>query len=294
MKNILLFLCVAIASNALAQIPNNGFEDWTDMTGYFVPNLWSTMNHTTDAYSLYTVTKGTPGSPGSSYMKLTSKTINGSVVNGIAVSGELDSIAMKPISGFAYTTRAESFKGKWQHMIFGTSQGGITVALTKWNVAQNKRDTVALADTTLDGMAMSWANFTIPFEYNNLDYPDSCIIFLRASGSVPKNNDYLWVDNLSFYGTVTGVEDVVASTNQISVSPNPASKHLNLSFAIDDKTPVTIEMCDISGRVVYSRKAEAMTGLRTEVISLQGIAKGSYMVNVYSQENKLSSKIVVE
>jgi hypothetical protein len=29
---------------------------------------------------------------------------------------------------------------------------------------------------------------------------------MKASGSAPTNNDYLWVDNLAFSGVVTGIE----------------------------------------------------------------------------------------
>lgn len=90
---------VALSASALAQIPNAGFESFTTVGSYEVPNGWGTMNNTTATFSVYTATKGTPGSPGASYLKLTSKTVSASVVNGIAVSGVLSSSSKSPKNG---------------------------------------------------------------------------------------------------------------------------------------------------------------------------------------------------
>lgn len=66
---------VAFTASTMAQIPNAGFENFTSMGAYDVPNGWGTMNNTTALASVYTAAKGTPGSPGASYLKLTSKTV---------------------------------------------------------------------------------------------------------------------------------------------------------------------------------------------------------------------------
>ena len=199
MKKSILFIMavITIKTTTFAQMPNSSFETWTNMGSYDVPLQWGTMNNTTAANSVYTCTKGAPGSSGSFYLKLTSQIVGGDVVNGIAVSGKLDTMTMQPISGFAYSQRPQSFTGKWQHMIFGSSQGSVSARLTRWDNGLNQRVTVATAIQTLSGMAMSWANFIINFNYIDGGYPDTCIIILKASGINPTNSDYLWVDNLS-------------------------------------------------------------------------------------------------
>ncbi|MES2678965.1 MAG: hypothetical protein V4635_03730, partial [Bacteroidota bacterium] len=180
MKIKLRFTCLILllsAGSFFAQIPNGGFENWTSMGSYDVPDNWKTMNFSTAYYALFTASKGTPGNPGSAYLQLTSKTINGSVVPGIAVLGKLDTLTKKPVAGVPFTQRPASFGGKWQHMIFGTSQGSVMAMLTKWNATQNKRDTIAFGSQTLVGMAMSWANFSQSLTYkDSLNYPDSCMI----------------------------------------------------------------------------------------------------------------------
>jgi Secretion system C-terminal sorting domain len=294
MKTIKSLALVLITSSAVAQIPNNGFENWSTMGTYENPDSWGTLNNTTAMASVFTATKGTPGSPGASYLKLTSLTIGPGVVNGIAVSGVLDTIAMLPKSGFAYTTRSANFTGKWQHMIFGSSQGGITVLLTQWNTSLNKRDTVAIANQTLSGMAMSWANFTIPFTYFNGNNPDSCIIFLRASGSAPTNNDYLWVDNLGFSGVVTGVNETDSYITNVSAFPNPASSHINLTFELKEVQNVNLSMADITGKIIYSKDLEVVHGVKNEVISCDGISKGTYFITLHTVNGSLTQKVVLD
>lgn len=293
MKTIRVIFLTLLSGSVFAQIPNSGFENWTSMGAYENPDSWGTMNNTTALASIYTATKGTPGSPGSSYLKLTSKTVGPGVVNGIAVSGVLDSTTMLPKSGFAYTTRSVNFTGKWQHMIYGSSQGGITVLLTQWNTSLNKRDTIAIANQTLSGMAMSWANFSIPFTYLSSNNPDSCIIFLRASGSNPTNNDYLWVDNLGFSGTV-GMEEMSSSITNFSIFPNPASSQINLMFELKDAQEVNLTIIDLTGKVVYTKSYGIIHGIKSEMISCEGIAKGAYFIKLNSVNGTQTQKVILD
>lgn len=175
-----------------AQIPNSGFETWTSMGSYNNPDSWSCLNDMTASMSVFTCVKGTPGNPGTAYIKLTSKTVAGmGVMPGIAVSGTFDQSTLEPLSGFAFNERPANLTGKWQHMIFGNSQGYIDIQLTRWDGNMQMRFPVATAHFVLTGMAMGWSNFSIPLTYIDGNNPDSCIITLSASGNTPANNDYL-------------------------------------------------------------------------------------------------------
>jgi len=296
MKKVILSIIsvVALSASAIAQIPNAGFESFTTVGSYEVPNGWGTMNNTTATFSVYTATKGTPGSPGASYLKLTSKTVSASVVNGIAVSGVLDSITMKPKSGFPCTLQPVSFTGKWQHMIYGTSQGSVKAVLTKWNVGLSKRDTVAIAAQTLAGMAMSWANFTINFTYLSSVVPDSCIIELRASGSAPTVNDYLWVDNLAFSGSVTGIENHASFVSNMVVFPNPSTETINVNLNLKSSQKVSIELTDITGKLILSKDAGTLIGEAKQTLNVNNISKGTYLVRVLTESGIEVRKIVIE
>ena len=306
MKKILRFALIALpflANSIYAQIPNGGFETWNSMGAYENPASWATMNNTTSTFSLFTATKATPGSPGSAYLKLTSKTINGSVVPGVAVCGKLDTITKQPISGVPYTQRSATFGGKWQHMIFGSSQGSVKVLLTKWNTTLNKRDTIASAGQTLAGMAMSWANFSMNLTYNDsLNYPDSSIIVLRSSGANPTNNDYLWVDNLAFSGTVavyqppvtTGIHDHSGSEAiSFNIFPNPAKDYItiNLTSAMTNNN-ITVHITDIAGKEV--RKLVFTTGMNSLSVKIEGLEKGIYALTIRSDNSTGTSRLLIE
>lgn len=233
-----------------AQIPNQGFETWNSMGSYENPAFWGTMNNTTASDDIYTATKGTPGNPGSFYLKLTSQTIGGNVINGVAVSGVLDTLTMLPRSGFPYIQRPQSFGGKWQHMIFGSSQGSISVYLTRWNNGIGQRDTIATACQKLSGMAMSWAAFTINFVYQSALYPDTCIIFLAASGASPTQDDYLWVDDLILADTTTGLTEDFNDKPMLKIFPNPADKETEICFMSEVMQGDMLQIFDSSGKMV--------------------------------------------
>lgn len=296
MKKYLTIAFAALLVPAVmnAQVPNYSFENWTNMGTYENPDNWGTMNNITAPSGIFTVTKGTPGNPGSYYMKITSRTVVSGVIGGIAVSGQLDSMTMQPKSGFAFNQRPASFTGKWQHMIYGNSQGSVTATLTRWDSNSNTRIPVAVATQTLSGMAMSWANFSINFSYSDGGYPDTCIIVLKASGANPTNNDYLWVDNLAFSGSVVGTGAEQSLLQQVSVYPNPAGNTMQVKMNLAKTQQVRIAICDLQGRVVQSEDVKLQAGENTRTLDLTALARGTYLLRVVAEEGTAVQTIVAD
>jgi hypothetical protein len=291
----------AISATAFAQIPNNGFENWTSKGNYENPDNWSTLNNTTATYSLFTATKATPGNTGASYLKLTSKTIGGSVVPGIAVCGKLDTISLQPKSGFAFNQRPAALGGKWQHMIFGSSQGSLMALLTRWNSSTNKRDTVAYGMQGLSSMAMNWASFSFNLSYkDSLHYPDSCVIVLKASGSAPTNNDYLWVDGLAFTGTVAlatppnllGTNAVANKQIQLNLFPNPATNQITVSYSSNNSERKLFLIFDSNGKVI--KEMDIHKGENNLVVDTKEFAKGIYTLSLKDSHEIYTKTFVVQ
>ena len=294
MKTLLKSIILLFTTSTLfAQIPNAGFETWLSVGTYSVPDGWGTLNNT---YTVQTVTKGTPGSPGASYMKITSKTMGSNVIGGIAVSGVLDSTTMLPKSGFAFNQRPASLTGKNQYMIYGSSPGSLSVTLTRWDSGTNSRVIVASGNITHSpsAMAMSWTNFSIPLTYLDGNNPDTCIIVLKASGGNPTNNDYLWVDNLAFSGIVTGVSEKQSTINTLSVFPNPVIDALNVVFTAKENQNTTLELYNVTGAKVFTEKLGNIIGNVSHKIDASGFAKGVYILKVISGNTIENKKIVIE
>jgi hypothetical protein len=296
MKNIFTTLCAValINSAAFSQIPNNSFENWTSHGTYSTPDGWGTLNNTTAMTSVFTATAGTPGTAGNSYLKLTSMAVGPLVANGIAVSGVLDSVTRTPKSGFAYSGQPQSLTGKWQHMIYGTSQGSVSATLTKWNSMTNQREVIATATKTLTGMAMSWASFSIPFVYTSANLPDSCIIFLQASGTTPTANDYLWVDELAFTGSVAGINENTSAIQSFTSFPNPSNELIHFQFTSTEQTSAKATIITLDGQIISSEKVAIEIGENNLVKSVSQLAKGIYFYQLETEKGNSKHKFIVD
>ena len=294
-KFLLSFLFVSIISiTTFAQILNNGFENWTSMGSYSNPDNWQTLNNYTALAGVFTATKGTPGNPGTSYLMLTSKTVSTSVVNGVAVYGKLDPLTMQGTAGLPFTQQPVRLTGSWQHMIYGSSQGSILVKLTKWNTITSSRDLVATGSVTLSGMAMSWATFTVNLAYSSAVTPDSCMIVLKASGATPTNNDYLWVDNLAFTGSVTGINALENHSFVSSVFPNPATENITVNLNVKKAAQLSFKLIDLTGKVVKEIELGEVFGNYKSTINITDLVKGFYFLKINSGNDTEIKKIMIQ
>lgn len=290
MKPIFLFSLILFVTSSEAQIYNNGFENWTNMGNYEIPDQWGTANVATSHLNVYTVTKWYPGSPGNWFMKITSKMYGMNVMNGIAVYGELDPTNLQPISGYPYTLRPDRFTGQWQHMIWGVSQGSVCATLTKWNSANNKRDTIAIAYKELLDMAMQWEAFSVDFNYLSSSDPDSCMIVLKSSGDVPELNDYLWVDDLQFEDFVGTNEH--SNKNNIKVYPVPSSDMINIELLIDNSGTTSIEIIDLTGKILFSKEVNCNSGNEKFSLNINAYDAGIYFIKMSGGDNVYVRKII--
>ena len=252
------------------------------------------MNPVTAILGVYTCEKGSPGVPGSYYMKLTSKNVTGmGVVGALAFTGTMDVVAGTTYYGFACNSRPASLTGKWQFMAYGADQGGCMAALTKWNPTTMVPDTIAILGTAFQGMVMSWANFSLPFTYMSSETPDSAIIMFTASGDTPVALSYVYIDNLTLSGSVDIQEDF--NDNKFSLSPNPASEKLSMTYHATETARVVISIFDINGKLVNEfYPGYSTAGENREVISLLGIAPGTYVVQLALGSKVTSDKLIVE
>jgi hypothetical protein len=290
MKHLYLLAALLASGSLFAQIPNAGFETWDAMGSYDMPEGWGNLNTTTEAASVYTCAKGTPGSPGTAYLELTSRTVAGmGVVPGIAVSGGLDQTTFQPSAGFAFNQRPASLIGKWQYMGSGADLGYIAVTLTRWNTVSASRETVASVVHHLSGMAMSWANFNISLTYASGETPDTAMIVLSASGNSPQNYSYLYVDNLSFSGSVTGIEEQGADAT-FDLFPNPSIDAINIRWS-SASGPMQATLSDASGRIVHTEKVNPTNN--TAHMDVSAMAEGSYLLSITDRQGKRFTRPVI-
>jgi hypothetical protein len=286
-----LFAVMAITNSLFSQIPNGGFENWTDFGNYSTPDNWGNLNPVTTSSGIYTCVKASPGYPGTTHMRLISRTVPGMGIQpGIAVSGVLNTSTFQAVSGFAYSSRPASLDGNWQFMAFGSDQGYIAVYLTKWNSGLNRRDTIGQVVHPLPGMEMSWRSFSLPLSYLNSDIPDSAMIILSASGNSPVNASYLYIDNLSFEGGTAGNEDP-AATSGLTVFPNPVMQDkLIVNFDNPNTTADCIDILDIHGNLMIRKTMINQTF--PAFVDVSTLRAGEYLLRITLPGSTTGSKFI--
>ena len=289
---ISLALCCLLSFSAFSQsIPNGGFENWMNMGSYMMPMNWDELNPMTNHASVYTCMQGSPGYSGNYYLQLTTKKVGTKIINAMAVSGVLDTNMMMPVSGFPDTARSASLTGYCQYM--NSTPGMVSVLLTKWNNTMMMRDTIAYGMKMMSGMAMSWTSFSVNLTYKSGNKPDSCIIVAMASGATPAVNDYLYLDNLMFSGTVAGVENVNNISN-LKVYPNPVSENLMINISLTQVSNVRLQLTNMLGQAIKEVDLGTMQSSVNYSLDTKGIAKGTYLLNIITSGGKEVRKVVIE
>jgi hypothetical protein len=124
--------------------------------------------------------------------------------------------------------------------------------------------------------------------------PDSCMIVLKASGNTPTNNDYLWVDNLAFSGSVAGLNENNSPVQGLSIYPNPIQDKINVSFNIQNEKTVALKVTDIDGKLIHTQNFEQISGSINQSIDATKFPKGIYFVTISNESISETRKIVIQ
>lgn len=289
MKKMLLFIstCFMSMNFLMAQptIPNNGFETWTDT---ITPGSWGTSNLSLGFFTFATVTQTTDKHSGSYAMKLT--TINTGVIGllpGIAVTGSFDLLSGTGITGgVPMTVKPESFSGWFKYNSVNGDSMAIVVVMTKWN--GTSRDTIGFSGVMTNQTATSYTPFNEPIQYIvPTVVPDTFqIICISSAGYAPRENSTLYVDDLSFIGTLG--EKMPISMFMQKVYPNPSDGIFNLTLA--DENRYTVKVYNMMGQKIY----ENDNVINQHIIDIKGYPNGIYYIEVSNGEFKCSHKVTIQ
>jgi Pregnancy-associated plasma protein-A/Secretion system C-terminal sorting domain/Fibronectin type III domain/Bacterial pre-peptidase C-terminal domain len=89
---------------------------------------------------------------------------------------------------------------------------------------------------------------------------------------------------------------VIEDTQAVAITsafPNPTADKLNVQFATNENVNATIQVIDVTGRVIMSQNYAAIEGLNTVVLDFMSLATGYYNVVVSDGVNR-STKMVVK
>lgn len=233
MKSLLLFSVLWLSLSGMQaqeQLPNSGFEDWSNAGGFFNPyqnpDSWNTVNSATSSLGVYTATKATASAfvySGQSALKLETRNLPlvNQVVPGLCVIGDINIDEESVEGGIPFTSRPLAINGWFQYYPAGIDTGQIGLFLTRWNELTASRDTVGTGGFWAIGQTSTYTFFTGPITYFSDENPDTIQVALVSSSAVsPQAGSELYIDALSLEYIVT---DLIAEQGvSARVFPNPA------------------------------------------------------------------------
>jgi len=89
-------------------------------------------------------------------------------------------------------------------------------------------------------------------------------------------------------------EEVANLQNSIEVFPTPTSDVINLQITNEFKGQLTLEITDISGKVVETRTVEKQAEQSTHSLNVERLASGFYLMKVTQNGHSAAAKFVVE
>ncbi|MCB9233596.1 MAG: T9SS type A sorting domain-containing protein [Bacteroidia bacterium] len=83
-------------------------------------------------------------------------------------------------------------------------------------------------------------------------------------------------------------------SNHIAISPNPFSDQLKVEFYLDQAEKVTLQVLDITGKMVYEGSTEAEAGLQNWILQneIHDLKAGAYLVRLTVGGRQIQSKVV--
>lgn len=231
--SIKLFLTALLfASNISAQIPNEGFEQWSGSN----PVNWVSGN--VEGFTFVTPS-GNPLS-GQFAARLETKSIMGNLVPAVLSAGSDG-------EGFPVSQRHGqlSFYYKFSKTV-STAYLFVSVGFKKGE------DGIGAGVLAINTPADNYTPVTIPVTYINEEIPDLGVILIQVTDqnlSPAASGSYAEIDDLSF-SILTDVNDESAGVNDFSLEqnfPNPFNPSTRINYQIAKDNFVTLKVYDIIG-----------------------------------------------
>jgi DNA-binding beta-propeller fold protein YncE len=108
-----------------------------------------------------------------------------------------------------------------------------------------------------------------------------------GAGSTPLDGSYLYVDNLAFAGTSSGISDGPAKS-LVEVFPNPASQFVYVAQTNPSKETI-FEINSIDGKLVQTG---IISGIKSK-IELKDLKSGVYFINLINDGVKTTKRLVI-
>jgi hypothetical protein len=286
---VILTVLIAITITTNAQIPNNGFENWTTIGSYENPTGWATMNNLS-AGTFYSCTKSTdhyPVSVGNYSIRLENNTsltqMTGSY--GMAIT---DTMAYPFQPAFPINGHPTSLCGYYKYNSLNNDSMFIRIILFN-----NGTMVSGSIPTFISGISTSgWTSFTLPLTYTSADSATINISAFYPDGptSTPKGNSVLYVDNLSFDNLISSVPEQTVKNTLFNLYPNPASDIITLNIDNLNNADLTLNIYNVIGTLVKSETLKQ----NNQQFNIGDLSNGVYMLTLKSKDLTENHRLIIQ
>jgi len=278
-------LCISVLMNA-QEVPNPGFETWTDYGTYEEPDSWSTPNPFTSLAGVVVVEKSEDASGGVYSARLETKDVLGGTFQapGLVTLGQfsvnLQTQKYSFSGGIPMTNLVSLVHGKYKYA--GAEGDSANVIAYSFRHPQGGPvDTVAMGAVFLHD-ATDWTDFSVPVYQISPEMPDTFNIIILSSGVLNlTTGSVLYVDDISI--TTTGVNEV-KEDSQITIYPNPATEQVTFEASLPGNNR-TLFIYDLTGRVI----ANSAFSEPKVTIGLEELPQGVYTFRILNNEQLLKA-----
>lgn len=159
--------------------------------------------------------------------------------------------------------------------------GSYNVLRTKW--IQQDRDSFAGSGFITTSTIYSWYSANQKFPLMQIQFMS------QVSSSGTTNSKVVYVNS-----AVAGVENSTLLSG-LNCFPNPAQNELHINASLAAASDVTIELTDLSGRLVYSSdEGRQPEGELNRVIDLSGMSSGLYLLSIHTGESVTTQRVAVQ
>ena len=339
MKRTLFFaslIVVALACQAQYQLPNPGFEQWDGTSATAEPSHWNSFASSDGSYASmasaphhYHRQGGRPGSTGSSYLTIYTKSILGIKANGNMTTGRIHAGALSASSSdnYNYTQRSNAdhrqpFTGTPDSMYVwvsfyaasSSSQAQVTAYLHGDNDFRSPNDEGntslyrgiaqrSFTRTTTSASSMQWQQLKVPFVYSGSSTANYMLINLTTNATPGGGaaDDSLSIDDIEFVysawlsGITVGGEPIDGFEKGVmaySLHVDDLEAEVDATTEVSDAT-VTVSrqtVSDTTVLVTIDVVAEDNTTMLTYTVTL---SSGAPAVGITQPLNQLASQMHV-